>query len=398
LSEKFGNKSTKEILPKTSLRKNFDKESIFKKNSFLSDSLGIPLQYINSFSSNPEEFKGNVENLIGVAQIPIGLAGPLKVNGQYACGDYLIPLATTEGALVLSYDMGSKLTNLAGGINTKILSNCIHISPFFIVEKDQDEQKVLEMLTINWREIVELAQSTSKHLNLLEIKTENIGKFLVTKFIYQTGDAQGLNMINNATYIVCEEIKKKTGVSYFLRSHYSGVKHYSILNHKTGYGRKVVASITIPEKLIKRLHVTPTQMNYFFNACTKIGHNAGVQAVNVHAANAITAIFIACGQDVADISSSHVCSTYCELMNNGKDLFIQSTLYNLLVATIGGGTGLPTQKECLEIMGCYGTGKANKLAEIIAACVLAGEITTASAVINGTYVSIHNKYGRNKPK
>lgn len=113
-------------------------------------------------------------------------------------------------------------------------------------------------------------------------------------------------------------------------------------------------------------------------------------------ANAVTAVFIACGQDVADVSVSHVGVSMCETTEQG-DLYVSTCIPNLFVGTIGGGTNLGTQRECLEIMGCYGADKVNKFAEIIGGVVLAGEINVLTALVSKVYVEAHEKYGRNKP-
>ena len=232
----------------------------------------------------------------------------------------------------------------------------------------------------------------------MSIQPKRIDGNYVLKCIYDTGDAHGLNMINEATYNACKYISDKTGAKFYHRSHYSAVKHHSLLNEREGYGKKVKASAVVTKKALDMLGVTAIQLQDFTDRCIECGTAAEVSHVNVHAANGITAIYLATGQDMADISSSHVCRSVGKAVNNKQDYLVEVMLPNLLVATVGGGTGLGTQKECLEIMGCFGSGKADKFAEIIAASVLAGEVTTASAVVNETYVDIHNKYGRNKNK
>ena len=205
-------------------------------------------------------------------------------------------------------------------------------------------------------------------------------------------------MINHATFNACKYIEHNTGAFFHLRSHYSGIKHHSLVNEKEGQGRVVRASAVVSSKALGILKVSAGTMKEFFDRCTAAGQAAGISSVNVHGANAIAAIFLACGQDMADVSTSHACATTTELVNHGKDLRIVSTLRNLLVGTVGGGTGLGTQSECLRLMDCFGSEKSDKFAEIIAATVLAGEFPTAAAVINRTYVAIHNRYGRNKNK
>lgn len=243
-----------------------------------------------------------------------------------------------------------------------------------------------------------MAQADSRHTLLLGIDRRRVENNLVLRFRYQTCDAHGLNMINHATFNACKYIEEKTKSSFYLRSHYSGVKHHSLLNEREGYGRVVKASAVISEKALEFLNVTAKELKEFCDRCIECATAAEVASINVHASNAIAATFLACGQDVADISSSHVCSGRTSLVNGGKDILWECTLRNLLVGTIGGGTHLGTQRECLSILGCLGTGCADKFAEIVAATVLAGEFPTAAAVVNRAYVDIHDRYGRNKTK
>lgn len=380
------------------LRKLYDSNSIKEKLRILSKLANIPqLHHIGGYTYNPESFKGNIENPLGIIQIPLGIAGPLWVDGKNARGDFWIPLATTEGALVLTYDLGMHLLRSCGPIKTEVLSKVIHITPMFPIKTNED--KVVSAFVDQNRETLKtIAESNSRHTHLLEIEKNHVKNNFLLKFRYDTEDAHGLNMINHATLKACKHIEEKTGAKFYLRSHYSGVKHHSLLNEKTGYGRRVRASVIIPHKILNLLKITAEQLKDFCDRCIECGSAAGISCINVHAANAITAIYLACGQDAADISSSHVCYGKTRLINRKKDFYWECTLPNLLVGTVGGGTHLATQKECLSIMGCLGSGNSDKFAELIAATVLSGEFTTAAAVINGTYVSTHNKYGRNPTK
>lgn len=379
------------------LRKLYDPESISKKADLLSNQLQLPLKHIKGCTYDTNYFKGNIENPIGIIQIPLGIAGPISIKGKHAIGDFWVPLATTEGALILTYDLGMRLLKLSGPVEVEVLSKVVHITPMFPIQLDEDK-KVLRFVNDNRETLKKMAEEDSRHTKLLKIDHLRVGDNFLLKFSYDTGDAQGLNMINHATFKVCRYIEEKTGIKFYHRSHYSGIKHYSRLNEQEGQGRVVRACATISSKALGMLKVSAVQMKDFFDRCIECGTAAEISSVNVHAANALAAIFLACGQDAADISQSHVCATTVELANNNQDLQMQVILKNLLIATVGGGTGLATQNECLKIMGCYGSGNSDKFAEIIAATVLAGEFPTAAAVINRSYVEIHNKYGRNKTK
>jgi hydroxymethylglutaryl-CoA reductase (NADPH) len=378
------------------IRKSYEPEDVRKKAALISKELGIPLKHISGCTYNTNAWKGNIENPVGSIQIPLAVTGPVTVQGQNAKGNFYVPFATTEGALVLTYDLGMRLLQMTGPVKTQILSKGVHISPMFPIA-DKEDQLIRECLNHYYQEIKQVAEGGSRHTKLLKIDQQRIGDNYVLKFLYDTGDAQGLNMINQASYNACKYIQAKTGARFYHRSHYSGIKHYSPLNFKEGQGRKVKASGLVSSKALSMLKVSAVQMKDFFDRCIECASAAGIASVNVHAANAITAVFLACGQDAADISCSHACSTRVEIVD-GKDLMIESVLYNLMVATVGGGTGLGTQRECLKIMDCFGGGNADKFAEIVAATVLAGEFPTAAAVITETYVDIHNRYGRNKTK
>ena len=379
------------------IRKLYDRLSIEKKVEYLSRRIHKSLKHIKGCTYDTNFFKNNIENPIGIVQIPLGIAGPLRINGKCAQGDFYVPMATSEGALVLTYDLGMRLLRLGDPVETEVVSKQIHLDPMFVITKDEDVV-VKKFVDENFEEIKKIAESKSSHTKLLSIQPKRVNGNYILKCIYDTGDAHGLNMINEATYNACKYIADSTGTKFYHRSHYSAVKHHSLLNEREGYGKKVRARAVVTKKALDMIGVTAVQLQDFTDRCIECGTAAEVSAVNVHASNGIAAIYLATGQDMADISSSHVCSSVGKAVNNNQDYLVEVMIPNLLVATVGGGTGLGTQKECLEIMGCFGSGKADKFAEIIAATVLAGEFTTAAAVVNETYVDIHNKYGRNKNK
>lgn len=378
------------------IRKNYDKESLDKKVDYLESKLNLKLKHIRACSYSTESLKGNIENPLGISQIPISLVGPLLIDGKNAKGDFFIPLSTTEGALSLTYDLGARLLRMSGPIKTEVVSKGVHITPMFPIYDDEDK-KVSEFVDKNYEELKKVAEGGSNHTKLLRIEKKKSARNLLLKFVYDTGDAQGLNMINQASFNACKYIQAKTNCNFYHRSHYSGIKHFSPLNEKEGQGRVVKASGIISSKALGMLRVKADKMKDFFDRCIESATVAGINSVNVHAANGITAMFLACGQDLADVSCSHSCSTTVDIVNE-KDLKIEVTLHNLMIATVGGGTGLGTQRECLSILDCLGSGKSDKFAEIVAATVLAGEFPTAGAVITETYVDIHNKYGRNRDK
>ena len=380
------------------LRKNYGPSSLEAKADLISKIVGKDLKHIKGGTYDTSFFQNNIENPIGIVQIPLGIIGPLNIAGKFARGQFMVPMATTEGALVLTYDLGARLLSFGDPIQVEVLSRSIHLDPMFLTMSEDEDRIIQNFIGYNYEKIKSIAEAKSRHTKLLSIESKKIGNSFVLRCLYDTGDAHGLNMINEATYNACKFISESTKINFYHRSHYSGVKHHSLENEKRGYGKRVKASAVVTKKALDFLRVSAIEMEDFGRRCIECGTDAGISNVNVHAANGITAIYLATGQDMADISSSHVCRSVCKAINNNDDLLVEVEIPNLLIATVGGGTGLGTQKECLEILDCYGSGKVDKFAEIIAATVLAGEYTTAAAVINGSYVDIHNKYGRNKNK
>ncbi|MCM8541303.1 MAG: hypothetical protein NE328_13610 [Lentisphaeraceae bacterium] len=374
------------------IRKDYDNEIIAEKIGILNESLQLNLKYIQPSEYDAKGYAGNIENPIGVSHIPIGLIGPLAIQGNNAKGKFYVPMATTEGALISTYDLGARLLQMSEPIKTEILNNIIHITPMFPFVNADDSEAIQEFVTTNYKKIKSIAEKDSRHTTLLDIEQFVVNDNHLLKFKYDTSDAQGLNMINNATFEACKFISEKVKLDFYHRSHFSGVKHNSPMNHREGYGRRVKASVVITKKAMDRLGVSARSLKDFFDRCITCATAAGMTHINVHASNAIAAIFLATGQDMADLSSSSVCHSSTKLVNRAQDLYWEVEIPNLLIATVGGGTSLFTQKECLSLMEAHGSNKADKLAEIIAATVLAGEFPTAAAVVNKTYVQAHKKY------
>ena len=282
-------------------------------------------------------------------------------------------------------------------VQVEVLSNVIHITPMFVTSLEQ-RPILRSFVSDNYANIKSLAEKDSSHTTLLGIDHDHneVEDVHLLTFRFDTCDAHGLNMINHAAFEACQFIAKTLDLEFYHRSHFSGVKHHCPRNKTYGYGRRVKASVVIPGRALKFLRVTPLQLKAFNDRCIRCAKAAGTQNVNVHASNGIAAIFLACGQDMADLSSCHVCNTNSEVVNGGKDLYWEIVLPNLLVGTVGGGTVLGTQSECLSIMGCQGAGNSDKFAELVAAAALAGEFPTAAAVVNKSYVEVHNAHGRNR--
>ena len=184
---------------------------------------------------------------------------------------------------------------------------------------------------------------------------------------------------------------------YFLESNFATDKKTSQVNMLHTRGKRVVAEATIPDALLRSVMKSSSELMFRARQVSNLGgFMSGVNNNGAHSANGITAIFIATGQDVANVAESSAAFVHAELRPNG-DYYYSITIPSLIVATYGGGTGLATQRECLEMLGCYGDGKVRKLAEIVAATVLCGELSLGSAIVAEEWVKAHDAYGRNRP-
>jgi hydroxymethylglutaryl-CoA reductase (NADPH) len=368
------------------------------RQAFVEEYTGVKLQHIDKFSFDPGVTRGNIENFTGVAQVPIGFAGPIKVNGEHATGEFLVPLATTEGTLVASYNRGIKVLNLSGGVMCTVVGDSMQRAPVFVFDNARDAREFVVWVDANFGKIREEAEATSSVAKLTDIDRYLANKMVFLRFNYTTGDAAGQNMVGRATFAACSWILEHHDKirHFYLESNFATDKKSSQINVMRTRGKRVTAEATIPrDVLIQNMHVDPETLHYHAGIANVGAFLSGANNNGCHSPNGITAMFIATGQDVANVAESSAGVVYTEVTPE-KDLYISITIPSLIVATYGGGTGLPTQHECLELLGCVGRGKVNKLAEIIAGVVLAGEISLASAISSLDWVSSHEQYGRNR--
>lgn len=374
-------------------------EMAAKRREFIKEVTGADLKHVGSYSFNPDILPGNIENFIGVAQLPIGLAGPLLVNGEHAQGHFFIPLATSEGTLVASYSRGMKLLNEAGGVTCTVIEEKMQRAPLFVFKNARYAREFGKWVEANFDKIKAAAEETTKSGKLVEIEQYGIGKMRFLRFDYTTGDAAGQNMVSRATHRACKWMleQKLDGLEHFtLAAQMDTDKKHSQINTLKTRGKRVVAEAVIPNELLKRVMHTSTKALFKQRLYSNVGSMLGQSSNNgSHSANGLTAMFIATGQDAANIAESSAAIMHAELLDN-EDLYISITIPSLIIATYGGGTGLPTQQECLKVLGCDGKGKVYKLAEIMAGVVLAGELSLSSAIVADEWVSSHEAYGRNR--
>jgi hydroxymethylglutaryl-CoA reductase (NADPH) len=374
-------------------------ESAATRREFIQEHTGAHLSHVAKYSFDPSTLPGNIENFTGVAQVPIGIAGPLLINGEHAQGEFYVPLATTEGTLVSSYNRGMRLLTESGGVKTTVVDDAMQRAPVFMFSDALQAREFGVWVQENFSGIQRAAEATSHIGKLRNIDQFAVGPLRYLRFNYTSGDAAGQNMASKGTCAACEWIKDAHPLhpEYFLSGNIDTDKKYSQLNMLLGRGKRVIAEAVLRGDLIQKvMHITAADLANTRDIQMTGAFLAGSANNGAHAANALAAMFIATGQDAANVAEAHAAITYTRELPNG-DFYWSITLPSLIVATYGGGTGLATQKECLEMLGCYGKGKVNKFAEICAAVVLAGETSLASAMIHGDWVTAHEKFGRNRP-
>jgi len=369
-----------------------------ERRDFVREKTSISLDNIGHYSVDPASTAGNIENFIGVAQVPMGLVGPLQVNGEHAKGEFYVPMATSEGTLVASYNRGAGLLREAGGAKVTIVDDAMQRAPVFIFEDAREAREFGVWVEEHFDDIKEQAETTTSSGKLRDIQQFSAARMRYLRFNYTTGDAAGQNMVGKATFVACEWIKGNyPGIKrYMLSGAMDTDKKHSQLNTLHTRGKRVIAEVIIPSALLEKVMGVTSETLFKARAITQVGGLlAGSINTGAHSANGITATFIATGQDVANVAESSAAIVYVDL-DSENNYYFSITIPSLIVATYGGGTGLPTQRECLKMMGCSGTGKVNKLAEIIGATVLAGELSLMSAVLAGDWVTSHDALGRNR--
>jgi hydroxymethylglutaryl-CoA reductase (NADPH) len=377
----------------------YTREAAGQRRAFAEEHTGVHLDHVARYSFDPALLPGNIENFTGVAQVPLGLAGPLRIEGEHARGDFYVPLATTEGTLVASYNRGMRLLTECGGVKTTVVKQAMQRSPVFEFDDALQARHFGEWIDAHFEQIKQAAETTTSVGKLTRITQYAVGPLLYLRFDYTTGDAAGQNMVGKATLAACQWIHANhpDEPRYLLSGNIDTDKKHSQMNTIMTRGKRVVAEVVVKRDKLKRLMGVDTADVFRMRQISQAGaFLAGSANSGAHSANGLTAMFIATGQDVANVAESHAAIVYAQLLANG-DYYWSITIPSLIVATYGGGTGLATQRECLEMLGCYGNGKADKFAEICAAVVLAGETSLTSAILRGDWVSSHDRYRRSRP-
>jgi len=377
-----------------------DTEATQKRLDYLAQK-GIVLPYYTGLADFKETdtLHGNIENFIGFTQMPVGVIGPLNIIGSEAQGDFYIPLATTEGALVASYDRGARACRMAGGVTSVCIAEGVQRSPVFKFDNIALLGEFVSWVLQQKNKFHDLVAQKSNYAALRDVTFAIEGNHLILSFEYTTGDASGQNMVTLCTDNICQWIIANSPVNpkfWFIEGNYSGDKKATALSFSQVRGKKAVAEVEIPFDIVQRvLKTTPQAMAEYWRSSTMGVIQSGAIGAQGHVANGLCALFIATGQDVACVAETSIGVTRMECTENNA-LYASVTLPNLIVGTVGGGTWLPWQNEGLEMIGCAGKDKARKFAEICCAVALAGEISIAAALSAGHFATAHAKFGRKK--
>ena len=344
-----------------------------------------------------DPYQQHIENCIGTVKIPVGLAGPLRIRGMFASGDFYVPLATTEAAMVASYARGARAITEAGGCVSILLHEGMRRTPGFALRSLTEAGLFAIWCVEQSAALRSAAAATTRYGELIDIGMAVEGNHVYLILDYTTGDASGQNMVTIATQAVCEYIMQNAAIrpqSCFVEANLSGDKKATAHSFVTVRGKKVSAEVTLPAELVSaRLHTTPKDLERYWKMSAIGAIQSGSIGVQGHFANALAALYIACGQDPACVAESAVGVTRFEVTDAG-DLYAAVTLPSIVVGTVGGGTSLPSQHACLEIMGLAGAGKAQALAEVCGALALAGELSITAALCSGDFTRAHQDLAR----
>jgi len=356
----------------------------------------------HTLDNRPERLSGNIENYVGTVKVPVGMMGPLRIIGTAANGDFYAPIATTEGALVASLNRGAFAISRSGGAYSVCLTESVARAPAFQFRSITDAGTFAARAIHLLEESANIVAEGSRHCRLIDMKTSLLGKEVYLIFEFSTGDAAGQNMVTKATQHVCEFLVARAApppIRWYVDGNLSGDKKATMLAFTYARGRKVVAECTLKRRMVTRvLKTTPEDMVRYWQISLLGGVQSGSIGAQGHFANSLAGLFVACGQDIACVAEAAVGITRMDSVDGpcegGADLYASVSLPNLTVGTVGGGTRLPTQQDCLGMIGCTAEGSGRKFAEICGAVALAGEVSIIGSMAAGDFSAAHAKYGR----
>ncbi|MDX1403770.1 MAG: hydroxymethylglutaryl-CoA reductase [Woeseiaceae bacterium] len=344
-----------------------------------------------------ETYRNNIESYIGTISVPLGLAGPLRVHGAKGPREYRVPLATTEAALVASYNRGARLITAAGGCSARVVDEAVSRTPLFAFSNLVEASEFVEFVESRTASFSDIVAGVTSHGRLIDVHCLLEGNNVYLDLRFKTGDASGQNMVTFAADAICKALLQQSPIApryWFLEANVSGDKKATAKSLAGVRGKRVIAEVTLPGKLVEeQLHTTVDRMVEYWYAGAIGGVLSGSTGIQGHFANGLAALYLACGQDVACVAESATGITRLEKTSTG-DLHACVTLPNIMVGTVGGGTALPSAKACLDILGLAGPGNSGALAEVCASLVLAGELSIIGAFCSGDFAMAHHALSR----
>lgn len=356
---------------------------------------GVEPRHLAGEAVPPVQARGKIENFVGYAQVPLGLAGPLTLDATLGRRRVYVPMATTEGAMVASYSRGMKLVSSGAGVRARVLRAELSQHPMLVYADASAAQAAARRASKSASALARLVAGTTRHGKLAGVHAEPIGRRLVLELSFATGDAIGINMAARAADLCSAEIAWRTGaIARYV--HGQDVEKRASAGIR-GRGRTVVADARVPREALRSVaRTTPEEMVAILRSYSVGFARLGTQNWLVQAANGLAAVMLACGQDVAYVTEGATGLLDFDVTPEG-DLYASAFLPSLLVGTVGGGSAQGTAAECLDLLGCRGAGKANLFAEILAATVLAGDVSLMAAFCSHEFVAAHERLGRNRP-
>lgn len=367
------------------------------RRAYAVDRAGRELPHLSGEPVSLESARGNIENLVGFAQVPVGLAGPQRVDTHLGIREVVVPMATTEGAMVASYSRGMSVLREAGGVRARVVDEGLSQHPILVYPSAEAAIAAREVARGSFERFSALTSEGTRHGRLTRVQPELIGRRLLLRLVFHTADAIGINMAAGAADRCSRDLAERTGAEAVYVHGQDVEKRANARALIEGRGRSVIAEARLPAELVRRrLRVEPQDLVDIGRTYAAGFAGLGTQNWAVQTANGLAAIYLACGQDVAYVVESATGFFDLEVLAGG-DLHVGLQLPSLLVGTVGGGSGQGTAVECLAILDCRGAGKANLLAELIAAALLAGDLSLMAAFCAGEFVAAHERLGRNRP-
>ncbi len=390
-------------MPRFSRARHYSEEAVQARLDWLRRVSGADPVALAAHHLDPPSLAGNIENFVGAVQLPVGIAGPLWVRGVHVRDAVPVPVATTEGALVSSVSRGAAVCNAAGGVQVHVVRRTMVRAPVFYCRGLEGAVALEAWLGEHFDEVRAEAERGSSVARLQQIRSHVFDDSVHVQFYFSTGDAAGQNMTTACTWLACRWIAEAVAGDpviglrdHVIEGNLSGDKKASQQNYALGRGTAVTARCRIPDRLLRRaLRISAREFVRTWQSGEVGALQAGMQGSNINFANLVAGVFAATGQDLACVHESS--AGYLKAREEGGDLVLAAYLPALVMGSVGGGTQLPAQADCLALMGCAGPGGARRLAEIVAAACLALDLSTGAAITASEFVQAHERLGRNRP-